>query len=99
VKKAQKLSPSKKGLLALMKKLQCSSGTAMRALLASALTMVVWLDHPHLTLVLLTPFLRQIHEMLNKAKTKTTTMSEASRRPPQLFLVLNGKGGVISIKA
>jgi hypothetical protein len=50
VKKAQKLSHSKKGLLTLMNKLQCSSGTAMRALAASALTMMVWLEHPHLTL-------------------------------------------------
>jgi hypothetical protein len=52
--KAQKLSPLKKGLLALMKKLRCSSGTAMRALAASTLTMVTWLEHPHLTLLLLT---------------------------------------------
>jgi hypothetical protein len=77
VKKAWKLSPSKKGLLILMKKLWCSSGTAMRALAASALTMVAWLEHPHLTLLLLTPLLRQIHKMLKKVKTKTTTMSEA----------------------
>jgi hypothetical protein len=78
VKKAQKLRHSKKGLLALMKKLRCSSGTVMRALAASALTMVAWLEHPHLTLLLLTLFLQQIREMLKKA-----TMSEASRRPPQ----------------
>jgi hypothetical protein len=61
-----------------MKKLRCSSGTVMRALAASALTMVAWLEHPHLTLLLLTLFLQQIREMLKKA-----TMSEASRRPPQ----------------
>jgi hypothetical protein len=82
VKKAQKLGLSKKGLLALMKKLQCSSGTAMRALAALALTMVAWLEHPHLIL-LLTPLLQQIRKMLKKAKTKMTTMIEASRRPPQ----------------
>jgi hypothetical protein len=97
VKKAQKLSSSNKGLLALMKKLQCSSGTTMRALATSALTMVAWLEHPHLTLLLLTPLLRQIHKILKKAK--MTTMSEASERPPQHFLVLNDKGGEISIKA
>jgi hypothetical protein len=99
VKKAQKLRPLKKGLLALMKKLRFSSGTVMRALAASALTMVAWLEHLHLTLLLLTPLLWQIHKMLKKAKMKTTTMSEASRRPPQHFLVLNDKGGLISIKA
>jgi hypothetical protein len=97
VKKAQKLSPSKKGLLVLMKKLRCSSGTVMRALPTSALTMVAWLEHPHLTLLLLTPLLQQIRKMLKKAKTKMT-MSEASRRPPQHFLVLNNKGREISIK-
>jgi hypothetical protein len=42
--------------------------------------------------------LRQIRNMLKKAKTKTTMMSKASRRPPQHFLVLNDKGGEISIK-
>jgi hypothetical protein len=71
----------------------------MRALAALSLTMVAWLEHPHLTLLLLTPLLRQIRKMLKKAKTKTTTMSEAFRRPPQHFLVLNDKGGEISIKA
>jgi hypothetical protein len=40
VKKARKLRPSRKGLLALMKKLRCSSGTVMRALPALTLTMV-----------------------------------------------------------
>jgi hypothetical protein len=99
VKKAQKLRPSSKGLLALMKKLRCSSGTAMRALAASALTMVAWLEHPHLTLLLLTLLLRKIREMLKKAMMKTTMMSEASRRPPNTFWVLNDKGGEISIKA
>jgi hypothetical protein len=64
----------------------------MQALAASALTMVAWLEHPHLTL------LRQICKMLKKVKTKTTTISEASRRPPQHFLVINDKGGEISIK-
>jgi hypothetical protein len=98
--KAWKLSPLKKGLLALMKKLWCSSGTVMRALAASALTMVAWLDHPHLTLLLLTLLLRQTCKILKKAKTKTTTMMrEASRRPSQHFLVLNDKGEEISIKA
>jgi hypothetical protein len=72
---------------------------AMRALAASALTMVTWLEHPHLTFLLLTPLLQQIHNMLKKVKTKTTTMSKASRRPPQHFLVLNDNGGEISIKA
>jgi hypothetical protein len=92
VKKVQKLSPSKKGLLTLMKKLWCSSGTAMRALVASALTTVAWLEHPHLTLLLLT-LLRQILEMWKKTTTKTTTMSEAFRRPPpNTFWVLNDKG-------
>jgi hypothetical protein len=33
-----------------MKKLWCNSDTAIRALAASALTMVAWLEHPHLTL-------------------------------------------------
>jgi hypothetical protein len=50
---------SKKGLLVLMKKLWCSSGTVMRALVASALTMEAWLEHPHLTFLLSTPLLRQ----------------------------------------
>jgi hypothetical protein len=97
VKKAQKVSHSKKRLLALMKKIRCNSGTAMRALADLALTMVAWLEHPHLTLLLLTPLLREIREMLKKVK--MTTMSEASRRPPQHFLVLNNKGGEILIKA
>jgi hypothetical protein len=61
--------------------------------------MVAGLEHPHLTLLLLTPLLRQIHKILKKVKMKTTTMSEASRRHPQYFLVLNDKGGEISIKA
>jgi hypothetical protein len=82
-----------------MKKLWCSSGTVMRALVASALTLVAWLEHPRLTLLLLTPLLRQIHKMLKKAKTKMTMMSEASRRSPQHFLMLNDKGGEISIKS
>jgi hypothetical protein len=69
----------------------------MRTLAASALTMVAWLEHPHLTLLLLTPFLWQIRKILKKVKMKTTTMSEASRIPHQHFLVL--KGGEISIKA
>jgi hypothetical protein len=99
VKKVQKLSHSKKGLLALMKKFWCSGGTVMRALAASTFTMVAWLEHPHLTLLLLTPLLRQIREMLKKAKMKMTMMSEASRRCPQHFLVINDKGGEISIKA
>jgi hypothetical protein len=89
----------KKGLLALMKKLRCSSGTVMRALAGSGLTMVIWLEHPHLILLLLTPFIRQIHKILKKAKMKTMMMSEASRRHPQHFLVLNDKGREISIKA
>jgi hypothetical protein len=46
-----------------MKKLRCSSGTAMRALVASTLTVVAWLEHPHLTLLLLTPLLWQIHKI------------------------------------
>jgi hypothetical protein len=50
-------------------------------------------SHP----LLLTSLLRQIYEMLKKVK--TTTMSEAYRRHPQHFLVLNDKGGEISIKA
>jgi hypothetical protein len=72
---------------------------AMRALAASALTMVTWLEHPHLTFLLLTPLLQQICNMLKKVKTKTTMMSKASRRLPQHFLVLNDNGGEISIKA
>jgi hypothetical protein len=79
-----------------MKKLRCSSDTAMQALAASTLTMVAWLGHPHLTLLLLTLLLRQIHKILKKA---TMMMSEACRRPPNTFWVLNGKGGEISIKA
>jgi hypothetical protein len=82
-----------------MKKLRCSSGTVMRALAGSGLTMVIWLEHPHLILLLLTPFIRQIHKILKKAKMKTMMMSEASRRHPQHFLVLNDKGREISIKA
>jgi hypothetical protein len=93
VKKAQKLRPSRKGLLDLMKKLRCSSGMAMRALATLALTMVAWLEHPHLTLLLLTLLLRQIHKILKKATMKMTMMSEASRRPPNTFWVLNDKGG------
>jgi hypothetical protein len=65
----------------------------MQALATLALTMVAWLEHPHLTL------LRQIYKMLKKAKTKITTMSEASIRPPQHFLLVNDKVGEISIKA
>jgi hypothetical protein len=42
---------------------------------------------------------RQIQKMLKKAKTKMTTMSETSRILPQHFLVLNNKGGELSIKA
>jgi hypothetical protein len=60
--------------------------------------MIAWLEYPHLTLLLLTPLLQQIHEMLKKVKMKTTAMSEASRRLLQHFLVLNDKGGAISIK-
>jgi hypothetical protein len=71
----------------------------MRALAASAMTMVAWLKHPHLTLLLLTLLLQQIREMLKKATMKMTMMSEASRRPPNTFWVLNDKGGEISIKA
>jgi hypothetical protein len=47
----------------------------------------------------LTLLLQQICKMVKKAKMKTTTMSEASRRPPQHFLVLNDKWREISIKA
>jgi hypothetical protein len=36
--------------------------------------------------------------VLKKAKMKMMMMSEASRRPPQHFLVLNDKEGEISIK-
>jgi hypothetical protein len=36
---------------------------AMRALATSALTMVAWLEHPHLTLLILTPLLWQICKM------------------------------------
>jgi hypothetical protein len=57
---------------------------AMRASAASVLTMVEWLKHPYLTLLLLTPLLWQIRKMLKKAKNKMTTMSEASRRPPPI---------------
>jgi hypothetical protein len=71
----------------------------MRALATLALTMVAWLEHPHLTLLLLTLLLRQIHKILKKATMKMTMMSEASRRPPNTFWVLNDKGGEISIKA
>jgi hypothetical protein len=39
-------------------------------------------SHP----LLLTPLLRQIHEMLKKEKVKMMTMSEVTRRPPQHFL-------------
>jgi hypothetical protein len=81
-----------------MKKLRCSSGTAMRVLAASALTMVAWLEHPDLTLLLLTPLLWQICKMLKKAKTKTTTMSEASRRPPNTFWCLIIKGEKYQLK-
>jgi hypothetical protein len=49
-----------------MKKLWCSSGTVMRALAASALTMMTWLEHPHITLLLLT-LLWQIRKILKKA--------------------------------
>jgi hypothetical protein len=63
MKKAKKLSHSKNELLALMNKLQCSNGMTMRALAALALTMVTWPKHPHLTLFLLTPLIRQIRKM------------------------------------
>jgi hypothetical protein len=46
-----------------------------------------------------TLLLQKIHEMLKKAMTNTTMMSEASRRPSNTFSVLNDKGGEISIKA
>jgi hypothetical protein len=36
---------------------------AMRALATSALSMVAWLEHPHLTLLILTPLLWQICKM------------------------------------
>jgi hypothetical protein len=62
-----------------------------------ALTIVAWLEHPYLTLLLLTLLLRQIREVLKKAK--TTMMSEASTRHLQHFFVLNDKGVEISIKA
>jgi hypothetical protein len=39
--------------------------------------------HPHLTLSHLTLLLWQSHKILKKVKKKMTTMSEASRRPPQ----------------
>jgi hypothetical protein len=55
----------------------------MQALAALAFTMVAWLEHTHLTLLLLTPLLWQISKMLKKVKMKTTMMSETSRRPPQ----------------
>jgi hypothetical protein len=57
------------------------------------------LEHPHLTLLLLTLLLQQIRKILKKATTKMTMMSEASKRPPNNFWVLNDKGGEISIKA
>jgi hypothetical protein len=50
-----------------MKKLWCNGGTVMRALAALALTMVAWLEHPHITLLLLTLLLWQIRKILKKA--------------------------------
>jgi hypothetical protein len=49
VKKAQKLSHLKKGLLALMMRLWCSSGMEIRALAILALTMAAWAVHHPLT--------------------------------------------------
>jgi hypothetical protein len=70
----------------------------MRASSASALTKVAWLEHPHLTLLLLTPLLWQICKMLKKTKTKTMMISEASRRPPQHLLCLMIKGKKYQLK-
>jgi hypothetical protein len=101
-KKARTLNLLRKELLILMKKFQCSSGTLIQASAASALTMVAWLGHPHLTHLRLIPLLQPKFMMMMTKKRKvkkTTMMSEASRRPPQHFLVLNDKGGEISIKA
>jgi hypothetical protein len=103
-KKAQTLNLLRKELLILMKKFQCSSGTVIQDSAASALTMVAWLGHPHLTHLRLIPLLQpKFMMMMTKKrkvkKTTTTMMSEASRRPLQHFLVLNDKGGEISIKA
>jgi hypothetical protein len=80
VKKAWKLRPLKKGLLALMLKLWCSSAMEMQSSPTSDLTMVAWLGHPHLTLLHLTPLLRLKLMMMKvrKVEKKKTTMSDAS---------------------
>jgi hypothetical protein len=58
--------------------------------------MVAWPGHPHLPLPHLTFLLSKIRKMMKKAK--KTTMSEASRRPRQQFLVLNDKGEKYQLK-
>jgi hypothetical protein len=52
----------------------------MQASVASALTMVTWSGHPHLTLLHLIPLLRLTLMMMNvkEAENKKMTMSEAS---------------------
>jgi hypothetical protein len=60
--------------------------------------MVAWPGHPHLPLPHLTFLLSKIRKMMKKAKKKMTTMSEASRRPRQQFLVLNDKGEKYQLK-
>jgi hypothetical protein len=91
----------KKGLLTLTMRLQCSSGMEMLALAASALAMVACPVHRPLTDLCLIPLLRlKLMKMkVKKEKKKMTMMSEASSRPPHIFLVINDKGGEISIKA
>jgi hypothetical protein len=91
VKKGRRLSHLMKGLLASIWRLRCSSGMRMLASVASALTMVAWLGHLHLTLLHLI-LLIQLKPMKMKARTKTTS-SEASRRPPQHLFGVNDKGG------
>jgi hypothetical protein len=79
-KKAQRLNPLKKGLLALRMKPQCSRGMVTPALVGLDLTLVARPVHPHLTLHHLTPFLQFILIMMKvkRAEKKMKTMSDAS---------------------
>jgi hypothetical protein len=85
VKKAQKLSHLKKGLLTLMIRLRCSSGMEIRASATLALTIVAWAVHHPLTLLHLSPLLRSTLMMMKKKRKEKKRMmtNRASRRPLQ----------------
>jgi hypothetical protein len=99
-KKARTLNLLRKELVVLMKKFWCSSGMAIRASAASALTMVAWLVHPHLTHLRLIPLLRpklmmmMMKKMKKVEKRKMMMMSEVFKKPsPTFFGCWTTKGG------